>query len=77
MKTFKAYSSKTFDQKDKKVFTFRQLLSTIVNTFSDFISNNIDNFSESLPNDTAHFFISYQIKFISNNSHTFGVLVKM
>ena len=56
MKTFKAYSSKTFDQKDKKVFTFRQLLSTIVNTFSDFISNNIDNFSESQPNDTAHFF---------------------
>ena len=54
MKTFKSYSNKTFDQKHKKVFTFRQLLSTIINTFSDFISNKIDNFSESLPNDTAH-----------------------
>ena len=73
METFKAYSSKTFNQKDKKVFPFRQLLSTVVNAFSDFISNNIDNFSESLPNDTVHTFS----EFISNNSHTFGVLVKM
>ena len=56
METFKAYSNKTFDQKDKKVFTFRRLLSTAVNTFPDFISNNIDNFSESLPNDITHFF---------------------
>ena len=61
MKTFKAYINETFDQKDKKVFTFRQLLSIMVNTFSDFISNNIGNFSESLPNDTAHFF-KVQIK---------------
>ena len=56
METFKAYSNKTFDQKDKKVFTFRRLLSTAVNTFPDFISNNIDNFSESLPNDITYFF---------------------
>ena len=56
MKTFKAYSNKTFNQKNKKVFTFRHLLSTIVNIFSDFISKNIDNFSKSLPNDTTHFF---------------------
>ena len=56
METFKAYSNKTFDQKDKKVFTFRRLLSTVVNTFPDFISNNTDNFSESLPNDITHFF---------------------
>ena len=56
MKTFKAYNNKTFDQKDKIAFTFKQLLSTIENTFADLISNNIGSFSESLPNDTAHFF---------------------
>ena len=51
MKT-KAYSIKTFDQKNKKT----QSLPTIANTFTDFISNNIDHFREVMPNDTTLFF---------------------
>ena len=56
MKTLKHTVIKHLTKKIKKFYTFRRLLSTIINLFSDFESNNIDNFSELILNDTTHFF---------------------
>ena len=56
MKTLNHTVIKHLTKKIKKFYTFRRLLSTIINLFSDFESNNIDNFSELILNDTTHFF---------------------
>ena len=52
----KAYSNKTFCQKNKKKYSHFQTITTNNSKHvSDFISNNTDSFMELLPNNTTHF----------------------